>query len=165
MDIWSAQNLRILIIVFIAFFAWAIVQLLTKGFVSSILVGSERGKRLRTLTNLVKSSASIVIAAVAVVMVLQEMGFNIAPLIASAGIVGLAIGFGAQTLVKDVIAGAFILIENQFDEDDEVEISGKRGTVVKITLRTVTIKDKEGAAHIIPNGSITIVSNFSKNKN
>ena len=104
MDIWSAQNLRILIIVFIAFFAWAIVQLLTKGFVTSILVGSERGKRLRTLTNLVKSSASIVIAAVAAVMVLQEMGFNIAPLIASAGIVGLAIGFGAQTLVKDVIA-------------------------------------------------------------
>ena len=95
-------------------------------------------------------------------MIVRELGFDIAPLLASAGIAGLAIGFGAQTLVKDLLAGAFILIENQFDEGDEVEISDKKGIVEKITLRTVWLKDKEGALHIIPNGSIAMVSNFSK---
>jgi len=159
------HTLRILYILVVSVIVWAAVQVLTKSFVVSISVGTAKGKRLRTLTNLVKSAASVVIVSVGFVMVLQEVGFNIAPLIASAGIAGLAIGFGAQSLVKDVIAGFFILVEDQLDEGDEVEISGKKGVIKKITLRTIWLKDKDGALHVVPNGSITIVSNFSKNKN
>jgi len=159
------HTLRILYILVVSVIVWAAVQVLTKSFVVSISVGTAKGKRLRTLTNLVKSAASVVIVSVGFVMVLQEVGFNIAPLIASAGIAGLAIGFGAQSLVKDVIAGFFILVEDQLDEGDEVEISGKKGVIKKITLRTIWLKDKDGTLHVVPNGSITIVSNFSKNKN
>ena len=158
------HTLRILYILVVSVIVWSAVQVLTKSFVVSISVGTAKGKRLRTLTNLVKSAASVVIVSVGFVMVLQEVGFNIAPLIASAGIAGLAIGFGAQSLVKDVIAGFFILVEDQLDEGDEVEISGKKGVIKKITLRTIWLKDKDGALHVVPNGSITIVSNFSKNK-
>jgi len=159
------HTLRILYILVVSVIVWSAVQVLTKSFVVSISVGTAKGKRLRTLTNLVKSAASVVIVSVGFVMVLQEVGFNIAPLIASAGIAGLAIGFGAQSLVKDVIAGFFILVEDQLDEGDEVEISGKKGVIKKITLRTIWLKDKDGTLHVVPNGSITIVSNFSKNKN
>ena len=153
---------RIVFVIVIGLFAWLATQLLTKGFVIAVSTGTPTGKRLTTLTGLIKAALSILIIAIAGFMILEEFGFNLAPLIASAGIVGLAIGFGAQALVKDIISGAFLLVENQFSEGDEVEISGKRGKVEKITLRTVRIRDKDGTLHTIPNGSITMVSNFSK---
>lgn len=165
MDVFSTHILRIIIIILIAILVWVVTQLLTRSFIVYISVGTAKGQRLRTLTSLVKSTISVVIAGFALVMVLWELGVTIAPVLASAGIVGLAIGFGAQTLVKDVISGLFILIENQFGEGDEVEISDKKGVVEKITLRTVWLKDETGAVHIIPNGSIVVVSNFSKHKN
>ena len=164
MGSFDEHTLRILYVVVVTIIVWVAVQVLAKSFIVSISAGATKGKRLRTLTNLVKSAASVVIVSVGFVMVLQEVGFNIAPLIASAGIAGLAIGFGAQSLVKDVIAGFFILVEDQLDEGDEVEISGKKGVIKKITLRTIWLKDKDGALHIVPNGSITTVSNFSRNK-
>jgi small conductance mechanosensitive channel len=160
--LFTEVNLRILTIFIVAFVAWLVIQTLTKSFVLAVSVGTPRGKRLRTLTNLVKSTASVVIVTIATFMILQEVGFNVAPLLASAGVVGLAVGFGAQTLVKDVISGFFLLVEDQFDEGDEVEISGKKGVVKKITLRTIWLEDKEGTMHIIPNGTITMISNFSK---
>src|SRR4030067_3404628 len=153
---------RIIFIIVVAVGAWAATQLLTKGFVVAISTATPTGKRLKTLTDLIKGAVSTLIIAIAGFMILEEFGFNLAPLIASAGIVGLAIGFGAQALVKDIISGAFLLAENQFSEGDEVEISGKRGKVEKITLRTVRIRDTDGTLHTIPNGSITMVSNFSK---
>ena len=153
---------RIVFVIVIGLFAWLATQLLTKGFVIAVSTGTPTGKRLTTLTGLIKAALSVLIIAIAGFMILEEFGFNLAPLIASAGIVGLAIGFGAQALVKDIISGAFLLVENQFSEGDEVEISGKRGKVEKITLRTVRIRDKDGTLHTIPNGSITMVSNFSK---
>ena len=153
---------RIIFIIVLGLFAWLATQLLTKGFVIAVSTGTPTGKRLTTLTGLIKATLSILIIAIAGFMILEEFGFNLAPLIASAGIVGLAIGFGAQALVKDIISGAFLLVENQFSEGDEVEISGKKGKVEKITLRTVRIRDKDGTLHTIPNGSITMVSNFSE---
>ena len=160
----TEQNIRIFTIFVVALFAWVLTQALTKSFVVWVAVGTPRGKRLRTLSGLVKSSVSVIILVIAVVMMLQEVGFSIAPLLASAGIVGITIGFGAQTLVKDILSGFFLLIEDQFDEGDEVEISGKKGTVKKVTLRTIWLQDKEGTIHVIPNGSIVMVSNFSKGK-
>jgi small conductance mechanosensitive channel len=145
-----------------AFIVWVLTQLLSMQFVRSFSVGTPTRKKLRTLNSLVRTIASAVILVITAFMIVRELGFDVTPLLASVGIAGLAIGFGAQTLVKDMIAGAFILIENQFDEGDEVEISGKRGEVKKISLRTVWLKDKDGTVHIIPNGAITLISNFSK---
>lgn len=161
-DALDEQVLRIVFIFSFAIILWLFTQFFTKGFIVSVTVGTLRGKRLRTLTNIVKTSVSTFIFAIAIFMILREIGVDIAPLIASAGIVGLALGFGAQTLVKDIISGFFLLIEDQFDEGDDVEISGKRGIVERITLRTVWVTGKDGVVHIIPNGSITMVSNFSK---
>jgi len=162
--LFTEVNLRIFTIFVVALSAWVLTQVLTKSFVVWVAAGTPRGKRLRTLSGLVKSSVSVIILVIAVVMMLQEVGFSIAPLLASAGIVGITIGFGAQTLVKDILSGFFLLIEDQFDEGDEVEISGKKGTVKKVTLRTIWLQDKEGTIHVIPNGSIVMVSNFSKGK-
>lgn len=162
MEIFGYTFSRAFVIFVAAIIAWILTQLFSKAFVNSLTSGISSGKRLRTLNSLMRTVATTAILVVSAFMIVRELGFDIAPLIASAGIAGLAIGFGAQTLVKDIFAGAFILIENQFDEGDEVEISGKRGEVQKVTLRTVSIRDKDGAVHTIPNGSITVVSNFSK---
>lgn len=162
MEILGLHVSRSITIFVAALVVWVLSQVLTKAFVVSLSSGTATGKRLRTLSSLVRTAASSVIVVIAAFMIVRELGFDIAPLLASAGIAGLALGFGAQTLVKDVIAGAFILMENQFDEGDEVEISGKKGVVEKISLRVVSIRDKNGALHIIPNGSILMVTNFSK---
>lgn len=162
MEIFGFTFSRSMVIFVVAIIAWVFTQLFSKAFVASLTSGAPTGKRLRTLNSLVRTAASSAILIVAAFMIVRELGFDIAPLLASAGIAGLALGFGAQTLVKDVIAGAFILIENQFDEGDEIEVNGKKGEVEKISLRTVLIRDKDGALHIIPNGSIIMVTNFSK---
>ena len=162
MEILGLTISRSLLIFVVATLVWLLTQLLSNAFVVSLSSGTPTGKRLRTLSSLVRTGTSAAILIIAVFMIVRELGFDIAPLLASAGIAGLALGFGAQTLVKDVIAGAFILIENQFDEGDEIEINGKKGEVEKISLRIVSIRDKNGALYIIPNGSITMVSNFSK---
>jgi len=155
---------RIIAIFLAALVIWVIMTLLTRDFAATISIGALRAKKLRTITGVLRATASTVIILVAVVMILREIGFDITPLLASAGIVGLAFGFGAQSLVKDVIAGFFLLIENQFDEGDEIEILGEKGIVQKITLRTVWLKDENEVLHIIPNGSIVVVKNFSKSK-
>ncbi|MEX0616811.1 MAG: mechanosensitive ion channel domain-containing protein [Candidatus Woykebacteria bacterium] len=160
----TVSTIKIIYILLIAFLTWLATQFLTKSFVVAISAGTPKGKRLKTLTSLVKAAISTLIWVVAAFMILREIGFDITPLLASAGILGLAVGFGAQTLVKDVISGAFILMENQFSEGDEVEISGKKGNVEKMTLRTVKLRDKDGSVHIIPNGSIALVTNFSKTR-
>ena len=162
MEILGITISKAALVFIVAFIFWVFSQVLSKNLVAVLAIGTPTGKRLRTLNSLMRTGSSAVILVVASFMIIRELGFDIAPLLASAGVAGLAIGFGAQTLIKDVIAGAFILIEGQFDEGDEVEISGKRGEVKKITLRTVWLKDKNGALHIIPNGSITVLSNFSK---
>jgi small conductance mechanosensitive channel len=95
-------------------------------------------------------------------VILRELGFDIGPIIAGAGIVGLAIGFGAQHLVKDVISGFFILLENQYRVGDTVELNGKSGLVESVNLRTTVLRDQEGRVHIVPNGSIVLVTNTTR---
>jgi len=93
---------------------------------------------------------------------LQVFNINIAPVLASAGIAGLAIGFGAQTLVKDVINGFFILAENQFEVGDSTRAAGVQGTVEEITMRRTILRDVDGTIHVIPNSKIEIVSNMTR---
>ncbi|MED1864996.1 mechanosensitive ion channel family protein [Fictibacillus nanhaiensis] len=118
-------------------------------------------RRENTLFRLLDNVASYVIYFVAILTVLTEFGVDIKAILAGAGVVGLAIGFGAQSLVKDIITGFFIIFENQFSVGDTVRITNFEGTVEEIGLRTTKIKSWTGELHILPNSSITEVTNFS----
>src|SRR5947209_14818824 len=121
-----------------------------------------RAQQLRTVASLANSAGTAVILFVGVMQCLQTVGINIGPLLASAGVAGLAIGFGAQTLVHDVITGFFILMENQYDLGDTVRVGGVKGTVELMTLRRTMLRDADGTVHTIPNSQITIVSNMTR---
>lgn len=122
---------------------------------------SEREKRAETLVHIVKNAIKVFIYIVASFMILREIGVDIAPLLAGVGIAGLAIGFGAQTLVKDFLTGFFILMENQYRVGDVVKIGDHAGLVERIKLRTTTLRDLQGVVHIIPNGEVQSVNNMT----
>lgn len=119
--------------------------------------------KAKTIMNLTRNLMRIVIYFIAATMILDKVGVNTSSIIAAAGVGGIAIAFAAQSLVKDVINGTFILLENQFDIGDLVTISGSTGNVSDINLRTTTLKEFTGSVHIIPNGVIDKVINHSKN--
>jgi len=121
-----------------------------------------RAQQIRTLADVFYSVGLFVLLFMALMQVLQVVGIDIKPLLASAGIAGLAIGFGAQTLVKDVINGFFLLVENQFDVGDVVKVSGVQGTVESLTMRRTVLRDADRTVHTIPNSAITIVSNLTR---
>lgn len=122
----------------------------------------EEIKRLNTLSMVLRYIVTTVIMAITVVEILHELGISIAPVLAAAGVVGLAVGFGAQSLVKDYFNGFFLLLENQIRKDDVVEIANKAGLVEEITLRYIKMRDYEGNVHFVPNGQITTVTNRSR---
>src|SRR3954447_225683 len=119
-------------------------------------------QRTRTLVGLLRSVGRVIIVMIFLFMLMSAVGLDLGPLLAGAGVVGLAISFGAQSLVKDVISGLFILIENQFAVGDVVRIEGVSGAVETMTLRMVALRDVHGVLHIVPNGQITKVSNLTR---
>jgi small-conductance mechanosensitive channel len=123
---------------------------------------SEREKRAETLTRILGNMASIIVWVFAGMMILKELGVEIGPILAGAGIAGLAVGFGAQSLVKDFLNGIFIVIENEYRVGDVVSIADRAGLVEKISLRTTVLRDLEGKVHVVPNGQITVVTNMTK---
>jgi moderate conductance mechanosensitive channel len=122
---------------------------------------SELEKRAATLSRILRQAAAVFVWGTAAMLVLSELGVSIGPILAGASIAGVAVGFGAQTLVKDMIAGFFILLENQFRVHDVIAVAGVSGTVEAINLRTTILRDVEGRVHVIPNGSISVVTNFT----
>lgn len=120
-----------------------------------------RSRRVQTVGKLMKNTASYVLNFIVILLILGEFHINLAPLLAGAGVIGLAIGFGAQSLVKDVISGFFIILEDHFSVGDVIETGKFRGTVEMIGLRATRLKSWTGEVYIIPNGSITDVTNFS----
>lgn len=122
----------------------------------------ERLKRLDTLERVFRYVATVIITLVGVMLVLSEVGISIAPILATAGVLGIAIGFGAQSLVKDYFNGFFLLLENQVRQGDVVEVAGKGGLVEEMTLRYIRLRDYEGTVHYVPNGTIDSVSNRSR---
>lgn len=119
-------------------------------------------KRENTLIRIFNGALRIIIFLLAFMMILQEAGIEIGPLLASAGIVGLAVGFGGQYLIRDIITGLFIILENQYRIGDVVNIDGTGGSVEDISLRLTTLRDLDGTMHHIPHGDIKRVSNLSK---
>jgi moderate conductance mechanosensitive channel len=158
--------LRIFIIVGIAY----VLNRLSKRIISRLrdqLIARnedhiEEIKRMNTLSMVLRYIVTTVIMAITVVEILHELGISIAPVLAAAGVVGLAVGFGAQSLVKDYFNGFFLLLENQIRKDDVVEIADKAGLVEEITLRYIKMRDYEGNVHYVPNGQITTVTNKSR---
>lgn len=124
--------------------------------------GMEERKRIDTLDRIFGYIVSVVVGVVTIMLVLAELGISIAPLLATAGVVGIAISFGAQSLVKDYFTGFVMLMENQIRVGDSVDVAGKSGTVEEVTLRYVRLRDGEGAVHFVPNSAIATVTNHSR---
>jgi small-conductance mechanosensitive channel len=157
-------------ILLIAILAYALVRMTTlavRRFEHEVSAGTgldalERAKRARTLGSAIERVATVLVTGVAVVMVLDLFDVNIGPVLTGAGIAGLAVGFGAQTLVRDVISGFFMILENQVRVGDVAAINGTEGLVEAINLRTIVLRDVEGTVHVFPNGAINTLANRSK---
>jgi small conductance mechanosensitive channel len=122
----------------------------------------ERARRAQTLGSVVNKVATTLLIAIAVVMILNELGVNIGPVLTGAGIAGLALGFAAQTVLRDLINGFFLILEDQVRVGDAAVINGTEGTVEHISLRTIVLRDVRGTLHVFPNGGITSLANQSK---
>lgn len=132
------------------------------GLLASENSNERAGQRAETLGTVLRSLSTIVVWSIAVLLVLSELGVNLAPLIAGAGIAGVALGFGAQSLVKDFLSGFFMLLEDQFGVGDVIDVGDAVGTVERVTLRTTTLRDINGTLWHVPNGEILRVGNKSQ---
>jgi len=163
---WLLTNgLHILIVIILAWLSLKLTKKVSERFLNFIIRQKddvEFQKRTHTLGTIIRYVLIFTIIAIASMTVLKELGINIGPILAAAGIVGLAVGFGAQSLVKDVISGFFIILEDQIRVGDVVEIAGKSGLVEKINLKTTVLRDMAGNVHCVPNGLIQVVTNMTK---
>jgi small conductance mechanosensitive channel len=153
------------VIVVVAFLVWEAMNAAIDRYLES--VGPDgtriaRSARMRTLLPLLRNAGFFVLLLIAGLLVFSELGINIAPLLAGAGVVGLAVGFGSQALVKDIITGLFMVIENTIAVGDLVDLGGRAGIVEAITIRTIRLRDIEGAVHTIPFSDVSTVKNRSK---
>lgn len=154
------KTLIILVIAIVArFVSTTIVKAIVKKFQDGDpSTDTPIEKRSKTLGKIMQNTIDLTMFGIVVVSVLSQWGFDIRPLLTGAGIVGLAVGFGAQTLVKDVVTGFFILLENQFNTGDRITVSGIEGKVIDMKLRTTVVKDTKGNIHTVPNSTIGIVT-------
>ena len=157
---------RIVAVLIIAFILMRLLRVLSRRLgdlsLSQGLPSSLRAQQLRTLSGVIYSVGVFIVIFVAALEILPLLGINMGPLLASAGIAGVAIGFGAQTLVRDFINGFFILVENQYDVGDTIRIAGVQGTVESMTLRRTSLRDADGTVHNVPSSQITVVSNLTR---
>ena len=162
-----SSGLRILLIIVIAYALCRLTDLLVRRFEHELTDGAsldslEHTKRARTLGFAVNKLVTILIVAIAIVTILNELGVNVGPVLTGAGIAGLSIGIGAQSLVKDVLNGFFLILEDQVRVGDDVEINGTSGLVEQINLRTIVLRDVRGTVHVFPHGSVDTLANQSK---
>ncbi len=164
-----SQALRLLLILAVAVLAGFIARgagerALQKAFLSSLRQTheDERRKRAETLAQVLSRSASWIIYLIAGVTILGQFGINLLPVLAGFGVVGIAIGFGAQSLVRDLVSGLFIIIENQYSRGDVVTIADRTGVVEHMNWRRTVLRDDDGVVHHITHGPITVVSNHTR---
>ena len=160
-------GLRIGMIVIVAYLAIRMGSAVTRRFEREMSTGTgldviERTKRARTLGRMIQSTLSIVVTVIAGLMTLRELGIDTTPILTGAGIVGLAVGFGSQTLVRDVISGFFLIMEDQVRVGDVAVVNGQGGLVEAVNLRTIILRDEEGTVHVFPNGEVKTLANKSK---
>ncbi len=169
-----SDALPVLVIVVVAIIALRLAKLFVHGIVKALLdreasegtaqelSAVEVGKRIDTLDTLGGKTIQFFIVVIAGLMILGKIGLDIGPAVAGLGVVGIAVGFGAQSLVRDYLNGALILIENQFSQGDVVRIGGVAGAVEDFTLRRTTLRDLDGVVHTVPNGEIRVASNLTR---
>lgn len=171
LDVFLVNAIRIAVILIFAYVATLVVSRLLRGvrkYTVKVMLRAGGGneieleKRAKTISGLTRKVLLVLIWTIAWLMVLKEMNFDVRPLLAGAGVVGVAIGFGAQNIVKDVLGGLFLMLENQIRVNDIAIINGKGGLVEEINLRTVVLRGEDGAAHIFSNGSIQSLSNLTR---
>jgi moderate conductance mechanosensitive channel len=170
-DIWNQLGgpaivaLRVVGIVIVAWIIVAILQRAIRAFrmrIASRLDDREAVKRAETLGRVFRYMVAVVVALIAGMLVLSELGISVAPILGAAGVVGLAVGFGAQSLVKDYFTGFFLLLENQIRQGDVVRLGDHSGLVEEITLRFIRLRDYDGNVHFVPNGEVKTVINMSR---
>lgn len=160
-------GLRIVIIAIGAYFVIRIGSAAARRFEHEMSRGTglnvvERTKRAQTLGRLLQKALSVAVIGIAGLMILRELSVDITPALTGAGIVGLAIGFGAQTIVRDVISGFFLILEDQCRVGDVAVVNGQGGLVEAVNLRTIVLRDEEGTVHVFPNGEVKTLANKSK---
>lgn len=156
---------RVLLILLVAWILiWLIHRLIRtfRMYVSARTASPDRVRRFATLGRVFRYIASVIISLVAGMLVLSEFGISIAPILGAAGVVGVAVGFGTQSLIKDYFNGFFLLLEDQVHQGDVIEAGGKGGLVEEMTLRYIRLRDYEGNVHFIPNGLVTTLTNRSR---
>ena len=141
---------------------WLVVATLMDRWLVVLFGDAQSHARRRTLLRLFRNAFGVVVVVIAVMVALAQLGLDVAPLLAGAGVVGIAIGFGAQKLVQDIITGVFIQIENAVNEGDLVDVAGLSGRVERVSIRSLRLRSAEGVLHIIPFSSVTTVSNRSR---
>jgi small conductance mechanosensitive channel len=162
-----ATSLRILLVLFLLWLAMRFVKALLNRLEQHLIrhgdgeAPDELEKRAETIVRLLRQGVLIMLWLSGTLMVLRELGVEIAPILASAGVAGLAVGFGAQNLVRDVIAGFFLIIENQVRVGDVAIVNGTGGLVEAVNYRTLVLRDLSGVVHVFPNGSITTLANLT----
>jgi moderate conductance mechanosensitive channel len=162
---WIQAGSRIAAILLVTFVLVFIARRLISGlekFTATHALDVESKRRAATVSNVLRKLATVFISALAVLAVFNTLGISILPFLATAGVAGIAVAFGAQSLVKDFFRGFFLLAENQIRQGDVVEIAGKSGLVEDLTLRYVQLRDYEGNVHYVPNGEIGVVSSSSR---
>jgi len=164
------HGVPILIIILVSYLVHKVVKVITPRLVEKSITIRGKGrrakgelaKRAHTLSGFATTATGAVIVIVAIFMVLSEIGIDITPLLAGAGVAGIAIGFGAQSLIKDFLSGLFIILEDQYSKGDVVRIAGIAGLVEDVSLRRTVLRDLDGIVHSIPNGAVTTSSNYTK---
>jgi len=175
----SAENIKewllkdgiiVLAYIIIAYFIYRLAKLFIPRIVTGFVKSQGKGrhskswfeKRSQTLSNMLTWALGLVIGVITLFMILSHLTINITPLLASAGVAGIAIGFGAQSLIKDFVSGIFIMLEDQYNVGDVIKIAGISGLVEEINLRRTVLRDLDGIVHNIPNGEITTASNYTR---
>jgi small conductance mechanosensitive channel len=161
----AVTALRVLGIIVVAWIVIAVLQRAIRAFrmrIASRLDDREAVQRAETLGRVFRYLAAVIVALIAGMLVLAEVGISVAPILGAAGVVGLAVGFGAQSLVKDYFTGFFLLLENQIRQGDVVNIADHSGLVEEITLRYIRLRDYDGNVHFVPNGEVKAVVSMSR---
>ncbi len=161
---------RLLLVLVAGYFGVRVLRTLLDHLEQVLVVAGERTgalpgvtrSRVTTLTSVLRTLAVVGLWSVVVIICLSQLGYDVRPILAGAGIVGLAVGFGAQHLVRDVIAGFFLVLEDQVRVGDVAVVNGTGGLVETVTFRTIVLRDLAGTVHIFPNGSVTTLANMTK---
>jgi small-conductance mechanosensitive channel len=176
LEAWAQTSLQVLLIVVAAGIAYAAVRIGLRAAArhvldkpgrsaeDALLSPIERERRVVTLQRLAGRIMGAVIVIIAALMVLEKFDIDIGPAVAGLGVLGVALGFGAQTLIRDWLAGIFIVTENQYSAGDVVRIAGVEGAVEDLSLRRTTVREPDGTLHTVPNGQIIVSTNLSRGR-